>query len=166
MPAATNNADLLAVFDKDLQKLHATLAKIDEDNANLAAPDDEVSIKGIIAHRIHWIGMFHTWYEDGVAGRTVYVPAKGYKWNQLKAYNASLYAAGDRMKWDEARRAFDKAAAKLRAFIADRDDDELYGQGVYEWTGKWTLGRFAEASGPSHFRSAGTYIRKALKAAG
>ena len=166
MPAATNKTDLLAVFDKDLAKLRKTLDGVDEAKSSLSAPGDDTTIKGVIAHRTHWMGMFHGWYEDGVAGREVHVPAKGYKWNQLKEYNAPLYARGNETPWAELLSEFEAACGKLRRFLESCDDALLYTNGAYPWTGKWTLGRYAEASGPSHFRSANTYIRKALKNAG
>ncbi|MEJ8561953.1 ClbS/DfsB family four-helix bundle protein [Yoonia sp. GPGPB17] len=165
MPAATNKPELLATFDKDLAKLRKTLDGVDEEHASLSAPDDGTTIKGVVAHRTHWMSMFHQWYEDGVAGREVHVPAKGYKWNQLKEYNAPLYAKGNAMDWDNLRSEFDVACDTLRAFIAEHDEGDLYKAAAHAWTGKWTLGRFAEASGPSHFRSANTYIRKVLRAA-
>jgi hypothetical protein len=165
MPAATNKSDLLAVFDKNLAKLRKTLDDIDEEKSSLSAPDDTTTIKGIIAHRTHWMGMFHGWYEDGVAGREVCVPAKGFKWNQLKAYNAPLYAKGNETPWADLLSEFEVACDKLRTFIETHDNAELYTSGVHNWTGKWTLGRYAEASGPSHFRSANTYIRRALRTA-
>ncbi|HBS49323.1 MAG TPA: DfsB family protein [Rhodobacteraceae bacterium] len=163
MPAATNKADLLAVFDKDLAKLRKTLDGVDEAKASLSTPDDDTTIKGVIAHRTHWMGMFHGWYEDGAAGRAVHVPAKGCKWNQLKEYNAPLYAKGNETPWAELLSDFEAACDKLRRFIAAQEDDTLYTSGAHAWTGKWTLGRFTEASGPSHFRSANTYIRKAMR---
>ena len=163
MPAAMNKTDLLAVFDKDLAKLRKTLDGVDETNAFLSAPDEDTTIKGVIAHRTHWMGMFHKWYEDGVAKREVHVPAKGYKWNQLKEYNAPLYARGNATSWVELLSEFGTACDKLRRFIEAQDDALLYTRCAVPWTGKWTLGRFAEASGPSHFRSANTYIRKALR---
>jgi hypothetical protein len=165
MPAAMNKTDLLAVFDKDLAKLRKTLGGLDEQTASLSAPGDSVTLKGILAHRTHWMGLFHQWYEDGLAGRRVHVPAKGYKWNQLKTYNAPLYAKGEETALPDLLSDFESACNRLRAFIETRDDTELYTAGRYAWTGKWTVGRFAEATGPSHFRSANTYIRKALRAA-
>ena len=166
MPAATTKTDLLAVFDKELAKLRKTLEGVDPAQAALTAPGETATIKGVIAHRIHWMGLFHGWYEAGRAGREVHVPAKGYKWTQLKDYNAALYAQGDRADWAELLAEFDTACTRLRRFIEERDDTELYAAGLYDWTGKWTLGRYAEASGPSHFRSAAAYIRKALRHAG
>lgn len=131
----------------------------------MSTADDTTTIRGIIAHRTHWMDMFHGWYQDGVAGREVHVPAKGYQWNQLKEYNAPLYEKGNETPWKELLSGFETACDKLRDFIETRDDSELYKTGAYSWTGKWTLGRYAEASGPAHFRSANTYIRKALRGA-
>lgn len=165
MPAATNKIELLAAFDKELAKLRETLDEVDEALSAALIPKDEVTIKGIIAHRTHWMAMFHGWYEDGAAGREVHVPAKGYKWNQLKEYNALLYARGNETPWADLLSDFGAACNKLRRFIEAHDDASLYTTGSFPWTGKWTLGRYAEASGPSHFRSANTYIRKALRSA-
>jgi len=78
MPAATDKSDLLTIFDRDLANLFKTLDGVDEAKAALSAPDDDTTIKGVIAHRTHWIGMFFGWYEDGVADREVHVPAKGF----------------------------------------------------------------------------------------
>lgn len=165
MPAAINQANLLMIFDKELSKLRSTLGGIDADTARKSLPDDDTTVKGVIAHRIHWMGLFHKWFDDGAAGRTVHLPDEGVKWNQLRAYNAPIYARGDAADWRQLQSDFDAACAKLRAFIADHDPAKLYAQGAYDWTGKWTLGRYAEAAGPSHFRSANTYIRKVLRAA-
>nr|WP_272209991.1 ClbS/DfsB family four-helix bundle protein [Marinicella sp. W31]MDC2875841.1 ClbS/DfsB family four-helix bundle protein [Marinicella sp. W31] len=165
MPAAKNKSELLTAFDKDLAKLRKTLAVVGEETSALSSPDDATTIKGIIAHRTHWMGMLHRWYEDGVAGRRVFVPAEGYKWNQLKAYNAPIYLEGNNTPWAELLLNFENASETLRTFIVSQDNHELYTHGAHAWTGKWTLGRYIEASGPSHFRSANSYIRKILRTA-
>ena len=165
MPAATNKQELLQVFDKEFKTLNTTLEKVNEVTAQLSPPDDSASIKGIVSHRTHWMEMFHRWYEDGMAGREVHIPAEGYKWSQLKEYNARLYALGDTLPWAKLLSEFCGACTRLRTFIEACEDDELYTADVHAWTGKWTLGRYAEASGPSHFRSANAYIRKTLKTA-
>lgn len=163
MPAATSKNDLLAVFDKELIKLMKTLGGVDEMTARLHGAGDETTIKGIIAHRIHWIELFFGWYDAGKAGKSVEIPAPGYKWNELKAYNRPIYEAGNKRQWADLLDEFEAAAKRLRAFLDSQDDAELYAVGRYEWTGKWGVGRWAESAGPSHFRSADTYIRKVLR---
>ncbi len=166
MPAATNKSELRAVIDKEYAKIRATLSRVDADRAALCANDDDTSIKAIIAHRTHWMKQFFIWYNEGVAGRPVHVPAKGYKWNQLKQYNATLYAQGDRADWQDLLADFYATAQRITQFIDEHDNEEFYIKGKYAWTNKWSLGRWLEASSASHFRSANTYIRKALRHAG
>ena len=89
MPAATTRNDLIALTRKEYEKLDKLLDSVSPDDA--AAPDDEdTSIRDVIAHRAHWAGLFLGWYEDGQAGKAVEIPAPGYKWNELKRYNAML----------------------------------------------------------------------------
>lgn len=166
MPISTNKADLLAVFDRDYAKLEGTLSCVTEQIADLSAAGEDATIKAVVAHRAHWIGLFFTWYEGGVAERDVQTPAPGYKWNQLKAYNAPVYAAAAERSWPELMADFSAAAARLRAFIVESDDDHLYTKGLYPWMNTWTLGRWIEAAGPSHFRSARAYVRKVLRQSG
>ncbi|WP_343045271.1 ClbS/DfsB family four-helix bundle protein [Parasphingopyxis algicola] len=123
-------------------------------------------MKDIVAHRAHWIGLFLTWHEGGKAGETVETPAPGYKWNQLKPYNAMVRDMYRDLDWAEARARPDEQQQKLRDCIAAQDDAELYTQHLYPWLNDWTLGRWAEASGTSAFRSANKYIRAVLRKAG
>jgi len=163
VPAATNTSDLLAVTLKDYGKLDTLLAELSDEQVEHPSKDDSISIKQVIGHRAHWVAMFFRWYQDGLEGRPVHIPAEGYKWNQLKPYNATLYEAAAKRPWAEVRADLTAEHEKLVAFIKERDDDELYHAGVHAWTGKWTLGRWVEASGASHYRSAAKFVRQVLR---
>ena len=162
MPAATTKKDLLAVTEKDFAKLEKLLATVSKEAA-LAKDEEDTSIKDVIGHRAHWIDLFLGWYEDGQADKPVYIPAKGYKWNELKAYNADLREKQAKLTWPKVLKMLHERHQKLTAFIEAKSDKELYGGPMKGSNNKWTPGRFAEASGPSHYRSATTYIRKVLK---
>ncbi|MDJ1006693.1 MAG: ClbS/DfsB family four-helix bundle protein [Paracoccaceae bacterium] len=163
MPAATTRAELIAVAEKEYTKLQALLDTI-PDGAALVPDDDDTSIKDVIAHRAHWIDLFLGWYADGLAGREVALPAPGYKWNDLKRYNADLRAAQADLGWAEAVEMLAASHAKLMAFIDAHDDTALYGAPMKGGNNRWPPGRWAEAAGPSHYRSAAKYIRARLRA--
>ena len=162
MPAATSKAELLDIFDKELTKLTRLLAGVSDAHADLR--DEGVSIKAVIGHRIHWMDLFWSWYDKGAAGKAVETPAPGYKWNQLKTYNAPIYAAADARRWSELVTEFAETASRFRARLDALTDAALYAKGVYAWTNDWTLGRWAESAAPSHFRSAAKAIRKIMRA--
>lgn len=161
MPATTR-AELLAVTGREYAKLTKLIEPIPEAIA-LAKDAQDTSIKDVIAHRAHWVNMFFGWYHDGLAGAEVHFPAEGYKWNELPRYNADLRERQKWLGWDAARDTLDRNAAALLRFIEERDDDALYGGPMQGARNTWTVGRWVEATGPSHFRSAAKYVRARLK---
>ncbi|MDF0601803.1 ClbS/DfsB family four-helix bundle protein [Psychromarinibacter sp. C21-152] len=160
--AATNKADLLALTEKEYAKLAAGLADVTEAEAG-AKDAEDTSIKDVVGHRAHWIDLFLGWYRDGQAGREVAFPAPGYKWNELKRYNADLRARQAGISWAEATEMLADREARLVALIEALDDAALYGGPMKGAQNAWTAGRWAEAAGPSHFRSAAKYLRGRLR---
>ncbi len=164
--AVTSKQDLIALTEKEFDKLRKTLDGVDETQAATPHPEDAITIKDTILHRVHWINLFFKWYKDGEAGREVVTPAPGYKWNQLKAYNARIREETRDVAWPAAKDRLKRAHKKLVKLLAGLDEKTLYGPSPYNWTNKWTLGRWAESSGPSHYRSAAKYIREIRKKTG
>ncbi len=164
MPS-TNKDELLAVTRKEFAKLDDLIGAVSDAQA-LAKDEDDISIKDVVAHRAHWIELFLGWYADGMAGKDVFFPAKGYKWSELKRYNSDLRARQAKLSWDDARAMLRDRHAALDAFIKGKRNAALYGGPMKGANNKWTPGRWAEAAGPSHYRSATKYIRARLKALG
>lgn len=162
MPAATNRAELLDVTGREYARLDAQLRDLPGKIACMKDVDD-TSIKDVVAHRAHWIDLFLGWFADGQAGREVCIPAPGYSWADLKAYNAELRARQSGLSWDEARAMLAARHDALCRFLADQRDAGLYGAPMVGGNGKWTAGRYAEAAGPSHYRSAAKYVRARLR---
>ena len=162
MPA-TNKSELLVVANKEFGKLEKLLGEVDEEWA-LAKDENDTSIKDIVGHRAHWITLFVGWYHDGLDGKEVSFPAEGYKWNDLKRYNAALRAEQADLDWGSACGDLRQAHAELIEFIERSSDEDLYGGPMVGANNEWTPGRWAEAAGPSHYRSAAKYIRGRLKA--
>ncbi|SFI56593.1 ClbS/DfsB family four-helix bundle protein [Jannaschia pohangensis] len=161
--AATTKTELLDVIRKEYAKLDRLIDGIDATTA-LAKRDEDTSIKDVIAHRAHWIDLFLGWYADGLAGKTVHFPAEGYRWNDLKRYNAELRKRQANLDWPEAVATFRDRVQTLLTFIESHSDPDLYGGPMKGANNAWTPGRWAEAAGPSHFRSAAKYIRQTLRA--
>ncbi len=162
MPAATTRTALLAVTEKEYAKLAGLCNGLHATDA-LHTSADGMSIKDLIGHRAHWIDLFLGWYRDGQAGQEVFFPAKGYKWNQLNDYNAALRKSQADLSWAQVLRTLEENHQSLVALITARSQDQLYGGPMKGAKNHWTTGRWAEAAGPSHYRSAAKYIRACLK---
>ena len=161
MPATTKS-DLLAVARGEFAKLERVIASVDAEQA-LLKDDEGASIKDVVAHRAHWIDLFFGWYKDGEAGKIVYFPAEGYRWNELKRYNAELRAVQAGLGWADACQHLSDRHRKLMEFLESKTHADLYGGAMKGANNDWTPGRWAEAAGPSHYRSAAKYIRARLK---
>ncbi|MEP2715351.1 ClbS/DfsB family four-helix bundle protein [Pseudophaeobacter sp.] len=160
--AATTKDELLDVTQKEFAKLTKLITSIDHQTA-MKKRDEDTSIKDVVAHRAHWIALFLGWYADGQADKEVFFPAPGYKWNDLKRYNADLRQRQADLDWAAARDMLNQNHEALVAFINGCSDAELYGGPMKGAQNAWTPGRWAEAAGPSHFRSAAKFLRSALK---
>jgi hypothetical protein len=160
MPAATTKSELIAVTDKDWSRLDDLLSGIPEE-LTARAFGDGATIRDIVCHRAHWIGLFFQWRDEGSDAR---MPDHGVKWSELKTYNAGLRQRYRDTTWEDALSRLRAAHARLRGFFEDADEATLYGGPMPGGTG-WTTGRYAEAAGPSHYRSAAKFIRGCLRQA-
>ncbi|WP_420336012.1 ClbS/DfsB family four-helix bundle protein [Roseibium sp.] len=160
--AASTKQDLLALAGMEYRKLRNILDTLPA-QLRLAADDDGVSPKDIVGHRAHWIELFLGWYLEGQAGNPVDFPASGYKWNELKRYNADLRQRQSGLSWDDAVALLEVRHGELLEFLQSLSQEELYGAPMKGGKNAWTTGRWAEAAGPSHYRSAAKYLRQRLK---
>ena len=160
--AATSKAELLVISQREFAKLAELIEAVDAEVA-LQKDADDTSIKDVIAHRAHWIDLFLGWHADGLAGKAVHFPAEGYKWNDLKRYNADLRAKQSSLDWSDALDMLHDRFDALLSFIESRSDEQLYGGPMKGAKNNWTPGRWAEAAGPSHLRSAAKYVRTCLR---
>lgn len=159
--ACTNKADLIALTEKEYAKLHKLIAPLDRAQSEMGQID--VSIKDVIGHRGHWIGLFLGWYKDGKAGKKVFFPAEGYKWNDLNRYNAALRKEQAHLDWAEVCALLQSRQEQLLQFLSDHSDTDLYSCPMQGANNAWTPWRWAEAAGPSHYRSAAKFIRAVLR---
>ena len=162
--AAHNKTELLEITRLEIDKLKNLIDGVDEAFA-MSRDGEDTSIKDVIAHRAHWITLFLGWYADGLAGKPVAFPAPGYKWSELKRYNAALRATQKDMGWSAAQALLLDNAQRLIDFIDASTDKALYSGPMQGAHNDWTPGRWAEAAGPSHFRSAAKYLKTRLKTA-
>jgi hypothetical protein len=149
--AATTKSALLEISQKEFAKLSKLIDAIDA-NMAMTKGAEGTSIKDVIAHRAHWISLFLGWYADGQAGKPVFFLAEGYKWNDLKRYNADLRQRQNALGWDGAKSDLASGCADLIAFITSKSEAEQYGGPMIGANNKWTPGRWAEAAGSNHFR--------------
>ncbi|MGJ8561472.1 MAG: ClbS/DfsB family four-helix bundle protein [Litorimonas sp.] len=89
-------------------------------------------------------------------------PRRGYKWNELNALNETIFQNQKGWTWSAACEALEGAHLQLLDDLHNASEAELYG-GPLAPSLTWTRGRYAEAAGASHYRSAAKVLRKLKK---
>ena len=162
MAAAHNKSELMKVTAKEWDRIYPLLKDLPEELAVL--PDEEgFSIKDVVVHRAHWIGLFLRCYHDGWETLDALFPKKSYRWSDLKRYSLVLRQREKDVSWPEALARLDAAQEELVALIDTLSDAQLYGGPMAGSHNSWSTGRWAEAAGPSHLRLALKYVRKRLR---
>lgn len=159
--ACQTKSELLGATVGENAKLSKLIDPLDATQTGLSV--DGASIKDVIGHRAHWIDLFLGWYRDGLAGKQVHFPAEGYKWNDLKRYSGDLRHHQADLDWVAVCALLRDRHDALVRFLENKSQAQLYGGPMQGANNKWTPGRWAEAAGPSHYRSASKFIRKVLR---
>jgi len=162
--AAQSKRELLEITGREWDKLADALASVPA-MIRLEKDSDGISPKDIVGHRAHWIELFLKWYRDGRAGMPVHIPAEGYSWSETPRYNADLRARQTGFSWASVCSMLEANHTELLALIENLTDTDLYGAPMKGSRSKWPTGRFAEAAGASHYRSAARYLKKRIRAA-
>lgn len=119
------------------------------------------SVKDILAHLVEWQRMNLSWYETGLRGEKLILPAPGYTWRELPRLNAMIY-------WKHRRRSLQAVLSDYRSYheeilvlIQKLPDADLVAPGRFSWTGpSWTLSDYLRANTASHYRWARMRIRR------
>jgi hypothetical protein len=161
--AAISKVQLLLITQKEYDSFQRIIKSVDPQMA-LIRNDEGVSIKDIVALRAHWISLFLEWCQEGRAGAGVHFPAKDYQWNGRKRHNKALRDEQHELSWVGAQRQLADHHNALIAFIEAQNSFDLYSGSMKGARSNWTPGRWAEAAGASHYRSASRVISARLRA--
>ncbi|MEM8800932.1 MAG: ClbS/DfsB family four-helix bundle protein [Pseudomonadota bacterium] len=76
MPAAKTKAALIAVTEKEWDKLSKLITDFDETFTSIEDGDGSSAIR-ILGHRAAWIDLYFAWCKGATAGHTPEMPAPG-----------------------------------------------------------------------------------------
>ncbi|MBE7381552.1 MAG: ClbS/DfsB family four-helix bundle protein [Leptolyngbya sp. SIO1E4] len=159
----TTKQELLDDILKERRKLEKLLGDIPDSQKTIEVIDG-MSVKDFLAHRTEWGRMMIRWYTEAKAGIKSAVPSDKYKWNQLNALNAEIYAQFKDRPLSEITEQYNKVHDELYQLIETTTEEELFTKKFYDFTGTSVLAAYFNSSTAAHYRSAAKHIRKWWKA--
>ena len=160
--------DLLAEIARERTALDASLALLTpRQMTRPGVTRGGWSVKDVLAHLVAWQQLALGWYEAGLRGETVTMPAPGYTLRDLPRFNLMLYRKHRRRSLRAIRADYTSWHERTVALIRTLSDADLVTMNRFEWTGpSWTLSDYLRASTAAHYLWARTRIRRWWRAQG
>jgi len=163
MPRPTTKEQLLKEIMEERGKLEALLKTIPPEVCSTQKVQSEWTTKDMLSHLIEWEQMVILWVKSGIDGKTVPVPAEGFKWSDLPALNDKIYKEHKDETLDIVQKKFLESYQQILDLLNSISEEDLFTPGLYKWQNKNMLAAYFKSCMSSHYLWARTEITKGLK---
>lgn len=163
MPKPTSREGLLKEITDERCKLEALLASIPPDVFASRKVMGEWTAKDVVSHLIAWEQMVILWVKSGYEGKTIPVPAEGFKWSDLPALNDKIYKEHKDEPPDEVMNKFQQSYRQILDLLNSIAEKDLFIPGLQKWQNKNMLIAYFKSSTSSHYLWARKEISRGLK---
>jgi hypothetical protein len=116
--------------------------------------------RDVLMHLHSWHEMLIKWYKDNMAGKkTTFLP-EGFGWRDTPKLNAEFWVDYQGVSLEEAKKLVRKSHGEVMNIVKRHSNEELFGKGVYKWTGGTTLGAYLISATSSHYDWAMKLLKK------
>jgi hypothetical protein len=164
MPIPNSKAELIRAIETDSAKLIAAFNAMDNklwDNAILQGNTQGTTITpaNLLAYQIGWGRLVLSWYQKGLEGIPFSMPLEGFKWNELGKLASYFHQEYSGSSHQELLNLFQELVVEILELVQSLTNEELYTVGVFQWTGKYTLGRYIQLNTSSPYKNAIVKLR-------
>ncbi|MDP1560021.1 MAG: ClbS/DfsB family four-helix bundle protein [Pirellulaceae bacterium] len=156
MPKPASKTDLLAGNEDAFRSLSDLLAPLSKTQLDR-------NVRDVLAHLYEWQQMMFQWYQVGMAGGTLVMPAPGFTWQTTPKLNQQIWQSYQSFTLADVRKKLNRSHNKLQKLIEKHSNEELFTKRHYPWTGSTSLGAFLTSAGWSHYNWALKILRKFAK---
>ena len=165
MPRPKTKAELIEISNIKFSALFTLIESYSkEEQAQNFTPEKLYkNLRDIIAHLHHWNTLMINWYKVGMGGNKPIMPAEGYTWKTLPAYNKMIWESYLDKSLDNVLPLFKESFRNVMTIIEKHSNDELFEKKKYGWTGSTSLGSYLNSCTVSHYDWAIKRIKKSMK---
>jgi hypothetical protein len=166
MPLPKNKSELLKNVKDSFQKLDSEFDDISKMASRKKEIKGGISACDVLAYQIGWGQLLLGWEKSERSGKTPFMPAKGYKWNELGRLAEFFYDEHRGETLENLRRKFKKTVNEVSAMIDELPENELFKPKQRQWTGgKWPMVKWIQINTVAPYSSARTKLRRWKKRA-
>ena len=120
---------------------------------------EDWSVKDILAHLVDWEQRFIGWYKAGQKGEIPVTPEAGYTWRELPTLNQDWCEKHKNDALEDVLEQFAKSYLEILELVEGMNEEEIFEEEYYEWTGSTPLLIWIAANTSSHYNWARKNIR-------
>ncbi len=165
MPRPKSKTELIELSQSNYKKLEALINSYAQKDIEKEFPKGTLNrnIRDVLAHLHHWHLLMLEWYTHGMKGEKPDMPAKGYTWKTLPAFNKEIWRISQVLDLATAKELLDNSYNDIQELIRKHSDEELFEKKRYKWTGTTSLGAYLISNTSSHYDWAIKLIKKSMK---
>jgi hypothetical protein len=150
-------------IESERNALFALLEDLDDKDFLIPGVCGRWSLKDILAHLHEWHQLALGWYETGLRQEFPEMPARGYKWNQIRELNREFYLKNKDKSLASIKTKFRKSHNEIMGIIEKLSEQELLMPGYFSWTTKYPLTTYLHPNTSGHYRWAIKHIKHWLR---
>lgn len=168
MPIPANKEELIRAIENDSTKLLDAFRSIPLSDWGVATIEGNtkgtlISPSNLLAYQIGWGSLALSWYKMGVDNQEFAMPMEGYKWNELGKLADHFHQKYEGYSSSELLTMFINIVNEVLELVHYLSNSQLYTVGIYDWTGRYTLGRYIQLNTSSPYKNALIKLRKFSK---
>ena len=156
---AQTKAELLESIRTTRELLEKKIARLTREQMVWPGSMDNWSVKDILAHLVDWEQRFIGWYRAGLQGEVPETPAPGMTWRELPALNQEGYQQHRDESLEYVLDRFEKSYQEMLRLVEGMQEQEIFEEKYYQWTGNSSLLPWIAANTSSHYNWARRNIR-------
>jgi hypothetical protein len=117
------------------------------------------SVKDLLAHLVDWEQRFLDWYQAGLRGDVIQIPAPGISWRELNKLNQLIFEAHKDQPLDEIKADFHASYQQILQTVQAIPEEDFFTVGRFAWTRESNLAAYILANTANHYRWAKDQIR-------
>ncbi|MCO6183496.1 ClbS/DfsB family four-helix bundle protein [Leuconostoc fallax] len=167
MQSYSNKDELIQAIQTSYQKYIEEFKNIPNDLKDKRVETVDRTPAENLAYQIGWITALLNWENDEMAGKEVFVPAKGYKWNNLGGLYQSFYQTYSDHSLPELIDLLTLRVTELCNLVEKLPADILFEPNHRRWAttnAQWPVWKWVHINSVAPFKTFRTKIRKWKKA--
>ena len=163
MARATTKADLITSANGQFEKMWKLIDSMSEEQQTATFADEmatagkeahwsrDKNLRDVLIHLYEWHQLLLNWVKANCKGECKPFLPKPYNWKTYPAMNVEFWQKHQTTPLAASKAQLKESHNTVMVLIEQFSNDELFGKGVFAWTGASTLGAYCVSATASHY---------------